>query len=273
MIDLLLLLKAAILGLVEGVTEFIPVSSTGHLIIARDLLHWTDQRADTFIIFIQLPAILAVLWVYRDKVLQVLGTLREREQSRRLVYNLVIGTIPAVVIGLPTDHWVESHFYNPIAVSSALVIGGLLILWIERSRYHVRVEGVDDVPIKLALGIGIIQVLAVVFPGVSRSGATIMGGMALGLSRLAATEFSFFLAIPAMFGATAVKLWEARDFLSAADLPIFAVGGLVSFLSALLVIRALIRFVSRHDFRGFAWYRIAFGLLILALYWNATWTG
>jgi undecaprenyl-diphosphatase len=178
-----------------------------------------------------------------------------------------------VVIGLPTDQWVESHLYNPIAVSTALVVGGLLILWIERVRHRVTVEDVDDVPIRLALGVGIIQVLAVLFPGVSRSGATIMGGLVLGLSRVAATEFSFFLAIPAMFGATAVKLWEARDLLTVADAPAFAVGGVVSFLSALLVIRALLRFVSRHDFRGFAWYRIAFGLVIIAFYWNASWTG
>jgi undecaprenyl-diphosphatase len=271
--DLLLLLKAAFLGLVEGATEFIPVSSTGHLIIAGDLLSWTDQRADTFIIFIQLPAILAVLWVYREKVLGVLTTLGEREASRRMVYNLIIGTLPAVVIGLPTDKWVESHLYNPIAVSTALVLGGIAILLIERMHHRVKVEDVDDIPIRLALGVGIIQVLAVIFPGVSRSGATIIGGLVLGLSRVAATEFSFFLAIPAMFGATGVKLWEARDFLSVGDIPIFAVGGIVSFLSALLVIRALLRFVSRHDFRGFAWYRIAFGLLILAIYWNATWTG
>ena len=272
MTDLILLFKAAFLGLVEGVTEFIPVSSTGHLIIAGDLLNWTDQRANTFIIFIQLPAILAVLWVYREKVWHVLSTLRSREESRRLVYNLVIGTLPAVVIGLPTDRWIEAHLFNPIAVSTALIIGGLLIFWIERSRHHVRVAEVDDLPIKLALGIGVIQVLAVIFPGISRSGATIMGGMVLGLSRLAATEFSFFLAIPAMFGATGVKLWEARHLLSVADVPVFALGGLVSFISALLVIRGLLRLVSRHSFRGFAWYRIAFGLLILALYWNATWT-
>jgi undecaprenyl-diphosphatase len=271
--DILLLLKAAILGLVEGVTEFIPVSSTGHLIISMDLLHWTDQKAQTFIIFIQLPAILAVLWVYRNKVWQVLSTLGDRPASRRLVYNLIIGTIPAVVIGLPTDKWVEDHLYNPISVSTALVVGGLLILLIERLHHRVKVLDVDDIPIRLALGVGIIQVLAVVFPGVSRSGATIMGGLVLGLSRVAATEFSFFLAIPAMFGATAVKLWEARDVLSVTDAPVFAVGGVVSFLAALLVIRALLRFVSHHDFRGFAWYRIAFGLVILALYWNASWTG
>lgn len=272
MSDPILLLKAAILGVVEGATEFIPVSSTGHLIIARYWLRWVDARSDLFIIFIQLPAILAVLWMYRAKVWRVIATLGSRPQSRRLVYNLVIGTIPAAVIGLPTDAWVERHLYNPIAVSAALVLGGLVILWIESRPHHGGIEDVDDVPVRLALGVGLIQVLAVLFPGVSRSGATIMGGLVLGLSRVAATEFSFFLAIPAMFGAVAVKLWEARHLLSAADLPVFAVGGVVSFVVALGVIRALIRFVSDHTFRGFAWYRVVFGLLLLVYFWNGSWT-
>lgn len=268
-----MLLKAAVLGLVEGATEFIPVSSTGHLILARDWLNWADERSDAFIIFIQLPAILAVVWMYRAKVMRVLSTLNTRPESRRLVTNLIIGTLPAVVIGLPTDNWVEEHLYHPVPVAIALVIGGLLILWIERSRHRSAVEDVDDIPLRLALGVGLIQVLAVLFPGISRSGATIMGGLVLGLSRVAATEFSFFLAIPAMTGATAVKLWEARDVLTMADLPIFAVGAVVSFVSALIVIRALIAFVSKHTFRGFAWYRIVLGIILLALYWNTSWTG
>lgn len=268
MMDFVLLLKAAILGVVEGATEFIPVSSTGHLILAGDWLRWTDDRADTFIIFIQLPAILAVLWHYRRKVVDVLRTLRTRESSRRLVLNLVIGTIPAVVIGLPTDEWVEAHFYEPIPVAIALILGGIAIMVIERYHRATRVEGVDDIPFRLAFGVGVIQVLAVIFPGVSRSGATIMGGLSLGLSRVAATEFSFFLAIPAMFGATIIKLWEAREILSPADVPVFAVGAVVSFLSALLVIKALLAYVSRNTFRPFAWYRIVLGVILLAWYWS-----
>lgn len=268
MLDLWLLLRAAILGVVEGATEFIPVSSTGHLILVRDWLNWTDQRADAFIIFIQLPAILAVLWHYREKVLRVVRTLNSSEQSRRLVINLVVGTLPAVVVGLPTDDWVEANLYTPFSVAVALVLGGVAILVVEAMHHRSSVRTVDDIPVRLALGVGIIQVLAVLFPGVSRSGATIMGGLVLGLSRVASTEFSFFLAIPAMFGATAIKLWEAREVLSLADAPVFAVGAVVSFVSALLVIKALLAFISSNTFRPFAWYRMALGVLILALYWS-----
>lgn len=267
--DTLMLFKAAVLGLVEGATEFIPVSSTGHLILAGDWLNWTDRRADTFIIFIQLPAILAVLWMYRAKVYEVLRTLHTREASRRLVLNLVIGTLPAVVIGLPTQDWVDRNTSTPFWVAVALVVGGIAILVIERWKegHTARVQSVDDISIRLALGVGLIQVLAILFPGVSRSGATIMGGLSLGLSRIAATEFSFFLAIPAMFGATAVKLYGARDVLSTADIPIFAVGGIVSFVSALIVIRALLAFVASNTFRGFAWYRIVLGLVLVGVYY------
>jgi undecaprenyl-diphosphatase len=180
----------------------------------------------------------------------------------------VIGTLPAVVIGLPTDDWVEAHLYRPFPVALALVLGGVAILLVEAMHHRSTVKDVDDIPIRLALGVGIFQVLAVLFPGVSRSGATIMGGLVLGLSRVASTEFSFFLAIPAMFGATAIKLFEARGELSLADAPIFAVGGLVSFFSALLVIRALLAFVSSNTFRPFAWYRIALGVLLVAWYWS-----
>lgn len=268
MIDLLLI-KAAILGLVEGLTEFIPVSSTGHLIIAREWLNWTDARADVFIIFIQLPAILAVVWNYRTKIWDVTRTLPTRAQSRLLAYNVVIGTIPAVVIGLPTEEWIEAHLYTVLTVAAALVVGGLLILWIEQWDHKVTIPTADDIPMKIALGVGFFQVLAVLFPGMSRSGATIIGGLVLGMSRVAATEFSFFLAIPAMLGATAIKMIGARDVLVWGDLPIFLVGGIVSFVSALIAIRALLAFVSQHTFRGFAWYRIAFGGLLVLFYWGA----
>lgn len=263
-----LLWKAAILGLVEGATEFIPVSSTGHLILAGEWLNWTDARANAFIIFIQLPAILAVVWLYRAKLWDVASTLHSRPESRRLVYNVLLGTLPAVVIGLPTNDWVEAHFFGPIPVAAALILGGLAILWIEKWRHTVRIPTLDSIPLRLALGVGFFQVLAVLFPGVSRSGATIMGGLVLGLSRIAATEFSFFLAIPAMVGATGLTLWQERAVLSTADIPVFAVGSVVSFMSAVVVIRALIAFVSNNTFIPFAWYRIALGALLFAMYWN-----
>ncbi|HEX6926469.1 MAG TPA: undecaprenyl-diphosphate phosphatase [Longimicrobiaceae bacterium] len=267
MIDLLLI-KAFILGIVEGATEFIPVSSTGHLIIASEWLDWKGDQADVFIVFIQLPAILAVVWLYRKKIWEVIRTLPSRWQSRRLAYNLVLGTLPAVVVGLPTDRWVEEHLYTVPTVAAALIVGGLLIFWIEAKHHRSFVESIDDIPMRLALGVGMIQVLAMLWPGLSRSAATIMGGLLLGLSRVAATEFSFFLAIPAMVGATAVKLWEYRELMTPADVPVFAVGAVVSFVSALIAIRALVAFVSHHSFRGFAWYRIAIGVLLLFVFWG-----
>ncbi|MDR0786736.1 MAG: undecaprenyl-diphosphate phosphatase [Gemmatimonadota bacterium] len=262
------LLKATLLGLVEGLTEFIPVSSTGHLIVAEDALNWTGPRANVFLVFVQLPAILAVLWVYRLKIAEVVLTLPSQEKSRRLVWNLLIATIPAVLIGLPTDDWVEAHFYSPVVVAIALALGGAAFIWIERNLPETHVFTVDDIPIRAALIIGFFQVLAVLVPGTSRSGATIMGGLLIGFSRLAATEFSFFLAIPAMFGATALKLWSARNLLTTADIPVFLAGALASFISALIAIRALLAFVSTRTFVAFGWYRIALGLLLLALYWN-----
>ena len=271
--DFVLLWKAAILGLVEGATEFIPVSSTGHLILASRWLGWNDTRADVFLVFVQLPAILAVVWMYRRKIWDVTSTLGSRVESRNLAINIVIATLPAVIIGLPTDDWVQAHLYREVTVAAALVLGGLAILAIERLHHTSWVKTVDDIPLKLAIGVGVFQVLAVLFPGISRSAATIMGGLLLGLSRLAATEFSFFLAIPAMFGATAIKLWEYRSLMTRADIPIFAVGAVVAFVSALIVIRGLIKLVSRSTFIPFAWYRIALGLVILVVYWNEIWPG
>jgi len=266
--DLILLLKAALLGIVEGVTEFIPVSSTGHLILSQDLLGFTGRKENAFIIFIQLGAILAVVWLYRLKFIDVILNLHRKPEARSLVVNLIIATLPAVVIGLPTEKWIETHLFRPIPVALAFALGGLAILVIERRYKTPSVESVDHVPLKKAFGVGLIQVLAILFPGISRSGATIMGGLALGLSRTAATEFSFFLAIPAMFGASLIKLIKVRDLISAADIPVFAAGFVVSFLSALLVIRGLLSYVSRKSFVPFAWYRIFFGVLILILYWN-----
>jgi undecaprenyl-diphosphatase len=266
--DLIALLKAIVLGIVEGVTEFIPVSSTGHLILTQDLIGFTGLKENAFIIFIQLGAILAVVWLYRMKFIHVLRSLHREPRSRNLVVNLIAATLPAVVIGLPTEKWIEAHLFRPVPVALAFILGGLAIILIERRKRKPTVAGVDDIPLKKALGIGCIQVLALLFPGVSRSGATIMGGLVSGLSRTAATEFSFFLAIPAMMGASLIKLLKVRDLLSAADLPVFAVGFAVSFLAALVVIRGLLAYVSRRSFLPFAGYRIFFGVLILALYWN-----
>jgi undecaprenyl-diphosphatase len=266
--DILPLLKAALLGIVEGVTEFIPVSSTGHLILAQDWLGFSGSKENAFIIFIQLGAIMAVVWLYRLKFRGVLVNLFREPSARNLVLNLVVATLPAVAVGLPTEKWIEAHLFRPVPVALAFAGGGLVILLIERWYSTPGVGSVDRIPLKIAFGVGLIQVLAVLFPGTSRSGATIMGGLVLGLTRTAATEFSFFLAIPAMLGAAAIKLFNVRELLSAADIPIFTVGFIVSFLSALLVIRGFLSYVSRGSFVPFAWYRIFIGAVILMWYWN-----
>ena len=265
--ELVALFKAVVLGLVEGATEFIPVSSTGHLILFQHWLDFQGHKEFAFVIFIQLGAILAVVWMYRKKLLDLLRNWRSPE-SKRLLLNLVVATIPSVVVGLPTEKWIEANMSHPFTVAAALVAGGIGILLVERFVRHDKVGDVDRIPWKLALGVGLFQVLAIVWPGISRSGATIMGGLALGLSRTAATEFSFFLAIPAMFGASLVKVGDIADVMTPADVPVFAVGFVVAFLSALVVIRALLRYVSRNSFRPFAWYRIVVGLILIAVYWN-----
>lgn len=266
--DLLAVLKAAVLGVVEGATEFIPVSSTGHLILVENWLGFTGAKESAFAIFIQLGAILAVVWLYRRKLFEAVWGVLRLPRARRLWVNLVVGTLPAVAIGLPTEKWIEAHFFHPVPVAIALALGGVGILLVERRYRAPQVSEVDAIPARMALGIGLVQVLSVLFPGVSRSGATIMGGLVFGLSRTAATEFSFFLAIPAMLGASLIKMLEARELLSAADLPVFAVGFGVSFVVALVAVRQLVAFVSRHSFVGFAWYRIILGGALLLSYWR-----
>jgi len=259
------LLKAAILGVVEGATEFIPVSSTGHLILVADWLNFTGPRAATFEIFIQLAAILAVVYLYRAKILAVLKNLPHDPGAQKFTLNLIIAFIPAAGIGFFIHDWMKEVLFNPVVVAWALVLGGVAILLIEKWNPPEKVTDPDHIPPKIAAGVGLAQVLSLI-PGVSRSGATIMGARSLGLSRPAATEFSFFLAIPIMVMASGYDLFKSRDVLTAADLPVFAVGFVVSFLSALVVIRAFLTFVARRTFVPFAWYRIGFGGLLLLWY-------
>jgi undecaprenyl-diphosphatase len=259
-----LLWKAAVLGLVEGTTEFIPVSSTGHLIVVSDWLELRDERAKTFDIFIQLGAILAIVWLYRHRLTRAVVSARRDVPSRRFLSNLLLGFLPAAVVGLLTHDWIKAHLFNSTLVAVALVVGGALILIIERWSPAPTVLDVNDLGPPTALGIGVAQVLSLV-PGTSRSGATIMGGYVLGLSRIAATEFSFFLAIPVMLAATGFELLKSWSSLMPSDAPMFAVGFVVSFISALVVVRAFLAYVSAHSFAVFAWYRILFGALLLAL--------
>ena len=266
-VDPLTILQTTVLGIVEGLTEFLPISSTGHLIIASDLIGFAGSPgADTFLVAIQSGAILAVCWYYRARILSILRGLFSVPRERRLAVNTVVGFLPAAVIGVLIAGFIKRHLFNPVTVAIALVAGGLIILWVERraegSAKPPRVAQMDDLTWRDALAVGFMQSLAMI-PGTSRSGATIIGGMVLGLSRRAATEFSFFLAIPTIFGATVYDLWKARDILDAVNLPELALGTAVSFVSALAVVHWLLRFVARHDFKGFGWYRIAFGLVIL----------
>jgi undecaprenyl-diphosphatase len=256
-----LLLKGAILGLVEGATEFIPVSSTGHLIVVSNWLGLVDERAKTFDIFIQLGAILAIVWLYRARLVRSVADARRHPGGRRFFINLLVAFLPAAIVGFVAHDAIKDRLFNPSVVSVALIAGGVVILLIERWSPRSTVDDVNRVPTRSALGIGLAQVLSLI-PGTSRSGATIMGGYALGLSRTAATEFSFFLAIPVMLAATAYDLLRSWSALSPADLPMFAIGFAISFVSALIVVRAFLSFVSKHSFRVFAWYRIVLGVIV-----------
>lgn len=258
------LLEAAILGLVEGVTEFIPVSSTGHLIVVGEWLGQVDERAKTFDIFIQLGAILAIVWLYRARLMRTVASARTDPTSRRFFLNLAISFVPAAAVGFLIHDWIKAHLFTTSVVAWALIAGGVVILLIEWWSPRTRFEEVSDVPPLTALGVGLAQVLSLI-PGTSRSGATIMGGYALGLSRRAATELSFFLAIPIMFAATLYELAKSADALSASDLPFFATGFGVSFVAALVVVKAFLAYVSHHSFAAFAWYRIVFGAALLWL--------
>jgi undecaprenyl-diphosphatase len=260
------LITAAILGLVEGLTEFLPVSSTGHLIVAASLLDYTGDKAKLFEIVIQAGAIFAVCWEYRHKLIDVTSGLFSDRAAQKFAINLAIAFLPAAILGLAFSRAIKAHLFAPVPVASAFIIGAFVILWAERRQRRnpatVKIESVEQMRWSDALKIGIAQAFALI-PGTSRSGATIIGGMLFGLSRPAATEFSFFLAIPTLLAATVYELVRNRDLLAAGDLAMIGVGFVVAFASALLVVRWLLRYVAHHDFVPFAWYRIAFGLVIL----------
>jgi undecaprenyl-diphosphatase len=272
--DWLLLFKALILGVVEGLTEFLPISSTGHLILVSDLLNFNDEKGKVFTIVIQLGAILAVCWEYRAKIGSVLADVGSRQDANRFVLNILIAFLPAAILGLLFIKTIKQYLFHPVPVATAFIVGGFLILWAERRKHVVEVERVEDMDWTHALKVGLMQCLALI-PGTSRSGATIIGGLFFGLSRKAATEFSFFLAIPIMFAATFYDLYRNRDILQFDDVGVFMLGFVASFVSALLAVRGLLRFISHHDFTVFAWYRIGFGIVVLftaysgAVEWSA----
>jgi len=269
-VDIVLLVKAAVMGIVEGLTEFLPISSTGHLILAGSLLGFDDAKAKVFDIAIQTGAIFAVILVYWQKIHSTVVALPRQAKARRLALNVVIGFIPAVVLGLIFGKMIKEQLFTPVVVASTFIIGGFIILWAEkRPPGSIRVEHVDDMTMWDALKVGLVQCFAMI-PGTSRSGSTIIGGMLLGLSRQAATDFSFFLAIPTLIGAGAYSLYKERALLSMADVPLFAVGLVFSFASAWLCVRWLLKYISTHNFIPFAWYRIAFGIVVLVTAWTGT---
>jgi undecaprenyl-diphosphatase len=264
------------MGIVEGLTEFLPISSTGHLILAGALLGFDDDKAKVFDIAIQTGAIFAVILVYWQKIRDTALTLPTDRQARQFALNVLIAFVPAVILGLLFGKVIKAHLFTPVVVASTFIIGGFVILWAEKRHAGnpaaARIDSVDAMTWLDALKVGLVQTLAMV-PGTSRSGATIIGGMLLGLSRKAATDFSFFLAMPTLIGAGAYSLYKERALLSLGDVPMFAVGLLFSFISAWLCIRWLLRYISSHSFVLFAWYRIAFGLVVLATAWSGlvTW--
>jgi len=262
-VDLMLLLKAAVMGVVEGLTEFLPISSTGHLILAGALLGFDDDKAKVFDIAIQTGAILAVIIVYWQKISTTVRALPRSADAQRFALNVFIAFVPAVILGLMFGKAIKANLFTPEVVATSFIIGGFIILWAERRQTRaVRIAEVEDMRWQDALKVGLVQCLAMI-PGTSRSGATIIGGMLLGMSRKAATDFSFYLAIPTLIGAGAYSLYKDRALLSLGDAPMFAVGLVFSFLSAWVCVRWLLKFISTNSFEVFAWYRIVFGLVVL----------
>ena len=264
--DIILAIKAIIMGLVEGFTEFLPISSTGHLILAGSLLGFTTEKAKVFDIAIQAGAILAVMWEYRARIAVVTTGMFTQPRQQKFVVNLIVAFLPAAILGFLFSKAIKAHLFTPVPVASAFIVGALVILWAERRHRTLpgshRIESVDDMTMMDAFKVGCAQCFALI-PGTSRSGSTIIGGMLFGLSRKAATEFSFFLAIPTLLAATVYSVVKERHLLSLSDLPLFGLGGLAAFVSAFLCVRWLLRYISTHDFTFFAWYRIVFGVIVL----------
>lgn len=262
--DISILVKSLILGIVEGLTEFLPISSTGHLILAGDLLNFNDDKAKLFTIVIQVGAILAICWEYRAKIGSVLSGLTTERQAQKFVLNLAIAFVPLAALGLLFGKMLKATLFKPVPVALAFIVGAFIIIWAEKREHKIRVENVDDLSALDALKLGIAQAFALI-PGMSRSGSTIIGGLLFGLSRKAATEFSFFLAIPTLVVASAYDLYKHRDLLQADnDALSFAIGLAAAFVSALVAVKGLLRYISHHDFIIFAWYRIVFGVVVLA---------
>ena len=274
--DIALLINGAIMGIVEGLTEFLPISSTGHLILAGALLGFDDEKGKVFDIAIQTGAIFAVILVYWQKLRDTVLALPSSKQAQRFTLNVLIAFVPAVILGLLFGKAIKAHLFTPVVVASTFIIGGFIILWAERRQKNnpavARIQEVESMTPLDALKVGLAQCLAMI-PGTSRSGATIIGGMLMGLSRKAATDFSFYLAIPTLIGAGAYSLYKERALLSMADVPLFTVGLVFSFLSAWLCVRWLLRYIATHSFVGFAYYRIVFGVVVLATAWSGavTW--
>lgn len=261
--DPILLLKALILGIVEGLTEFLPISSTGHLILAGDLLDFNDDRGKLFEIVIQSGAILAVVWEYRERLLVVARGAFSDKAAQKFILNLFVAFLPLAILGLSFGKVIKANLFNPITVATTFILGAFVILWAEKREHKIRVQTVEDMSLVDALKMGIAQAFALI-PGTSRSGATIIGGLLFGLSRKAATEFSFFLAIPTLGAATVYQLYKERALLSFDDIGMWVVGFISAFISAFLCVRWLLRFISSHDFTPFAWYRIFFGIVVLS---------
>jgi undecaprenyl-diphosphatase len=264
--DIILAVKVLIMGIVEGLTEFLPISSTGHLILMGSLLNFTGEKAKVFQIVIQAGAVLAICWEYRAKIMAVVSGLPSDSKAQKFALNLLIAFIPAAIIGAFFSSQIKAVLFYPVPVAIALILGGIVILWVERrNRLNPslsRIQSVDDMTPLDALKIGCAQAFALI-PGTSRSGSTIIGGLLFGLSRKTATEFSFFLAMPTMFGATVYSIYKERELLTLADVPMFAVGTAAAFVSAFFCVRWLLRYIATHDFTVFAWYRIVFGLIVL----------
>jgi undecaprenyl-diphosphatase len=275
-VDIALLIKAAIMGIVEGLTEFLPISSTGHLILAGALLGFDDEKSKVFDIAIQTGAIFAVILVYWQKIRDTVVALPTDKQAQRFALNVLIAFVPAVILGLLFGKAIKAHLFTPVVVASTFIMGGFIILWAERRQEKnpavARIHEVESMTPLDALKVGLAQCLAMI-PGTSRSGATIIGGMLFGLSRKAATDFSFYLAIPTLIGAGVYSLFKERALLSWADAPMFLVGLVFSFISAWLCIRWLLSYIATHSFVGFAYYRIVFGVVVLATAWSGaiTW--